>query len=247
VSAAVGGAACLTHSRWAEWPVAPDWQPLVAHFFDSAEGAMLTKRLDARLADGAVVYPPEPLRALQLTPLAEVRVVIVGQDPYHGPGQAEGLSFSVADGMRVPPSLRNIHKELARDMGGLVNPTGSLVAWAKQGVLLLNTCLTVENGLPASHARFGWAGLTTRVLAACSERSPGAVFLLWGGHAQALRAHIDDARHLVLTANHPSPLSALRPPAPFMGCGHFGAANRWLASKGRKEIDWIGDGHKTVA
>jgi uracil-DNA glycosylase len=244
VSAAAAG---LTHSRWAEWPVAPDWRPLVKRFFDSAEGALLTERLEARLAGGAVVYPPEPLRALRLTPLAEVRVVIVGQDPYHGPGQAEGLSFSVSDGMRIPPSLRNIHKELARDMGRAVNPTGSLVGWATQGVLLLNTCLTVEDGLPASHARLGWAGLTTQVLAACSERSPGAVFLLWGGHAQALRTHIDETRHLVLTANHPSPLSALRPPVPFMGCGHFGAANRWLASNGRKEINWMGDSHKTVA
>lgn len=241
------GAARLTHSRWADWPVAADWQPLVADFFSSAEGIALTQRLAARLAQGALVYPPEPLRMLQLTPLSEVRVVIVGQDPYHGPGQAEGLAFSVAGGVRVPPSLRNMHKELVRDLGGALPAHGSLVDWARQGVLLLNTCLTVEDGQPASHARLGWAGFTSKLLAACNAQPQGVVFMLWGGHAQSLRSMVDERSHLVLTANHPSPLSALRPPLPFIGCGHFGHANRWLASGQRKEIEWFTPSQKTVA
>ena len=241
------GAERLTHTRWADWPVAAEWQPLVAHFFASVEGLALTQRLASRLALGAVVYPPQPLRMLQLTPLSDVRVVIVGQDPYHGPGQAEGLAFSVADGVRVPPSLRNMHKELVRDVGGALPSHGSLVDWAQQGVLLLNTCLTVEEGQPASHARLGWAQLASQLLAACNAHTGGVVFMLWGAHAQSLRGLVDERRHLVLTANHPSPLSALRPPLPFIGCGHFSQANRWLASQGRKEIDWLVAGHKTVA
>ena len=241
------GPARLTHTRWAEWPVAADWQPLVADFFGSPEGQALTERLSARLAQGAVVYPPEPLRMLKLTPLSNVRVVIVGQDPYHGTGQAEGLAFSVGGGVRVPPSLRNMYKELARDLGGPLASQGSLVDWARQGVLLLNTCLTVEDGQPASHARWGWAGLTSRLLAACSAGPQGVVFLLWGAHAQTLRGLIDERRHRVLTANHPSPLSALRQPTPFIGCGHFGEANRWLVSQGRKEINWLAVCQKPVA
>lgn len=247
MSTAVEGPASLAHTRWADWPVAPGWRPLVSDFFTSAEGSALTERLASRLAEGAVVYPPEPLRMLQLTPLSDVRVVIVGQDPYHGPGQAEGLAFSVASGVRVPPSLRNIHKELVRDLGGALPAHGSLAGWAQQGVLLLNTCLTVEDGLPASHARLGWAGLTSRLLAACSAHTEGVVFMLWGAHAQSLRGLVDERRHVVLTANHPSPLSALRPPVPFIGCGHFSQANRWLASQRRKEIDWLVASHKTMA
>lgn len=237
----------LTHTRWPDWQVAQDWQPLVSEFFAGAQGQLLMEQLASKLDQGAVVYPPEPLRMLQLTPLNDVRVVIVGQDPYHGEGQAEGLAFSVAGAMRLPPSLRNIYKELVRDFGGSAPARGSLVAWARQGVLLINTCLTVEQGLPASHARLGWEGLTAQLLAACSSHTSGVVFMLWGAHAQSLRALVNEERHLVLTANHPSPLSALRPPIPFIGCGHFSRANQWLVSQGRKEIDWLGVLHETVA
>ncbi len=223
---------------WApeHWPVADDWRPLVDRFLASATGQQLAQFLRERLARGALVYPPKPFRALELTPLAQVKVVILGQDPYHGPGQAEGLAFSVAPGVPMPPSLRNIFKEIARDpllgKSTLPAPTdGSLVRWAQQGVLLLNACLTVEDGRPASHAQRGWEALTDAIVSAVSSLEEPVVFLLWGAHAQAKQgliaaheAHAERSRasHLVLMANHPSPLSAMRPPKPFIGCGHFG-------------------------
>ncbi len=213
------------------WLVAPAWQPLVDHFFQSSVGRELLAFLDQRLQAGAVVFPPLPLRALELTPPDAVRVVILGQDPYHGRGQAEGLAFSVAPGVPFPPSLRNIFKELQRDLGTpiptLPQPGGSLVKWAQKGVLLLNTCLTVEEGQPASHAGKGWERLTDAIIRHVSDAAQPTVFMLWGGHAQGKRALIDTSRHLVLTANHPSPLSAMRPPAPFIGCGHFSQAWAW--------------------
>jgi len=215
----------------AHWPVAPGWQALVDRFFASQTGATLLTFLQQRLADGAIIYPPQPLRALALTPPEAVRVVILGQDPYHGPGQAEGLAFSVAPGVALPPSLRNIFKELQRDLGEPLPPFpvpgGSLVRWARHGVLLLNTCLTVEQGQPASHAGKGWEVLTDAIIKAVSDRSQPVVFMLWGSHAQSKRALIDGSRHLVLCANHPSPFSALRPPVPFIGCGHFSQARAW--------------------
>ena len=218
----------------ADWPVAPDWQPLVDEFFTSAVGRRLLDFLRSRLEQGAVIFPPRPLRALELTPLGAVRVVILGQDPYHGRGQAEGLAFSVAPGVPLPPSLRNIFKEIERDLGrappAFPNPGGSLVKWAENGVLLLNTCLTVEEGRPASHAGKGWETLTDAVIRAVSERERPVVFMLWGAHAQAKRALIDGARHRVLVANHPSPLSARKPPLPFIGCGHFGEAKQFSAA-----------------
>lgn len=153
----------------ADWPVAPGWQPLVGEFFASARGQALRAFLQARLEAGATIFPPRPLRALELTPPEEVRVVILGQDPYHGRGQAEGLAFSVAPGVRLPPSLQNIFKEMQRDLGTpfppFPDPGGSLVKWAKNGVLLLNTCLTVEEGQPASHSGKGWELLTDAVSA----------------------------------------------------------------------------------
>jgi len=215
----------------AAWPVAPGWQPLVTEFFQSAEGRALLDFLQQRLQAGAVIFPPQPLRALQLTAPESVRVVILGQDPYHGRGQAEGLAFSVAPGVALPPSLRNIFTELRRDLGTpfppFPEPGGSLVNWARHGVLLLNTCLTVEAGQPASHAGRGWERLTDAVICKISKDAAPAVFMLWGAHAQGKRALIDASRHLVLTANHPSPFSALRPPAPFIGCGHFSQARAW--------------------
>ncbi len=210
------------------WPVAPGWQPVMDVFFASAHGRKLLDFLRKRLAQGAVIFPPQPLRALELTPPDQVRVVILGQDPYHGRGQAEGLAFSVAPGVRLPPSLRNIFKELQRDLGiqqpPFPVPGGSLVRWASQGVLLLNTCLTVEEGRPASHGGQGWEVLTDAVIRQVSDGMHPVVFMLWGAHAQGKRALIDASRHRVLLANHPSPLSALRPPLPFIGCGHFSRA-----------------------
>ncbi len=215
----------------AQWPVAPGWKPLVDGFFASAKGVQLVDFLRQRLLAGAAVFPPEPLRALHLTPPEAVRVVILGQDPYHGRGQAEGLAFSVAPGVALPPSLRNIFKEIQRDLGELFpefpQPGGSLVKWARHGVLLLNTCLTVEEGQPASHAGRGWEVLTDAIIKEVSDKAQPTVFMLWGAHAQSKRALIDASRHLVLAANHPSPLSALRPPVPFIGCGHFSQARAW--------------------
>ena len=213
------------------WPVAPGWKALTDHFFSGDAGQKLTEFLRNRLAAGAVVFPPQPLFALQLTPPERVRVVILGQDPYHGRGQAEGLAFSVAPGVTLPPSLRNIFKDLQRDLGTpppkFPVPGGSLVRWATHGVLLLNTCLTVEEGLPASHAGKGWERLTDAVIRAVSGGDHPVVFMLWGAHAQSKKALIDGSRHKVLVANHPSPLSALRPPLPFIGCGHFSEARAW--------------------
>jgi len=228
-------------AAWApeSWPVAPDWAGVVTPFWAGADGQRLAAFVQQRLAQGATVYPPQPLRALELTPLSEVRVVILGQDPYHGPGQAEGLAFSVAEGVRLPPSLRNIFKELVREFGGSIPGNGSLQHWARQGVLLLNTSLTVEEGAAASHAGQGWEALTDALIARCAADERPKAFLLWGAHAQAKARFIDAGRHLVLTANHPSPLSALRPPQPFIGCGHFGRVNDWLQTFFQKSVRWL--------
>lgn len=222
----------------ADWVVAPDWQPAVDTFLQSAAGIALGAFITQRLGQGALIYPPQPLRALQLTPLASVRLVILGQDPYHRAGQAEGLAFSVPPGVRLPPSLRNIFVELQRDLGRPVPASGSLAFWAAQGTLLLNTCLTVEEGQPASHAKRGWEALTDALIAQVARRNAPCVFLLWGAHAQAKAALIAQAASAhasqvqVLMANHPSPLSARRGAMPFMGCGHFSKARAWLAGQG---------------
>ncbi len=231
LAANLGTADQLQNADPSAWPVAIGWQALIDHFFSSETGQKLIEFLRGRLDEGAAVFPPQPLRALQLTPPEQVRVVILGQDPYHGRGQAEGLAFSVASGVALPPSLRNIFKELQRDLGVLPPkfpvPGGSLMHWAAQGVLLLNTCLTVEEGKPASHAGKGWELLTDAVIRQVSSGDRPVVFMLWGAHAQSKRALIDGSRHKVLVANHPSPLSALRPPLPFIGCGHFSEARAW--------------------
>ena len=218
-----------------DWPVASGWRPLVEAFFDSPAGRRLLTFLQQRLEAGAVIFPPRPLRALELTPPEEVRVVILGQDPYHGRGQAEGLAFSVAPGVALPPSLRNIFKELERDLGTpppkFPNPGGSLVRWASHGVLLLNTCLTVEEGQAASHSGKGWEDLTDAVIRHAGNAGRPLVFMLWGAHAQSKRSLIDTNMHKLLLSNHPSPLSATKPPIPFIGCGHFGQARAWRLSQ----------------
>ena len=213
--------------------VPPDWRDLTDAFAASAPGQALVQRVEARRQQRAVIYPGDVFAALRLTRRADVRVVILGQDPYHGPGQAHGLAFSVLPGVKLPPSLRNIYKELHRDLGVPIASHGCLTAWAEQGVWLLNTSLTVEDGAAASHATWGWEILTDALIAAVAADAAPKAFLLWGAHAQRKRPLIEAAgtQHLVLTANHPSPLSASRPPQPFIGCGHFGAANRFLGSR----------------
>jgi uracil-DNA glycosylase len=216
--------------------VPPDWRPVVAAWRISPTGQALIDHVERRRAAGAVIYPADPLRALRLTPLAAVRVVILGQDPYHAPGQAEGLAFSVPPGTGLPPSLRNIYTELQRDLGLAPPRSGHLGGWARQGVLLLNTSLTVEQGQPASHAGRGWEGLTDALIETVAAQPRRIAFLLWGAHAQAkapLIERVAPGRHLLLRANHPSPLSARRPPTPFIGCGHFGSLRA-----ARIEVDW---------
>jgi uracil-DNA glycosylase len=232
------GAPRLSSADPADWPVRPGWEALLEPFWRESAGQGLQTFLRQRLAGGAVVYPPQPLRVLGLVEPAAVRVVILGQDPYHGAGQAEGLAFSVAPGVKTPPSLRNIFKELQRDLGLPPPADGSLKRWAQQGVLLLNTTLTVEDGQPASHAGRGWEVLTDALIHCCSEDGASKAFLLWGAHAQKKSGLIDARRHQVLCANHPSPLSASRGPVPFLGCGHFGAVNRWLDSQGQAPVAW---------
>lgn len=242
-------------AAWApeRWAVAQDWDPVINPFLTSEAGQQLGRFIREQLNCGAAIYPPQPFRALALTPLGQVKVVILGQDPYHGPGQAQGLAFSVPQGVRSPPSLRNIFREIARDPELTERATpapedGSLVRWARQGVLLLNTCLTVEEGQAASHAGRGWEVLTDALVTTIATRREPVVFLLWGVHAQAKQnlivargaetAGVNAHQHLVLTANHPSPLSALRTPAPFSGCGHFSRANAFLKAHGCAPIAW---------
>ena len=230
------------------WPVAGDWQPVVDRFLNGAEGRQLAEFVQRRLATGATVYPATPFLALAMTSLAKVTVVILGQDPYHGPGQAHGLAFSVADGVRPPPSLRNILTEVAACSEGGAPPDksqrrgGNLWRWAEQGVLLLNTCLTVEQGLPGSHAGHGWETFADDLVQAVLRRPAPVVFMLWGAQAQARKPLFEPAQNagqcLVLCANHPSPLSARRPPVPFIGCQHFRVANDFLARQGLAPVDW---------
>ena len=184
-----------------------------------------------------IIYPPGKLmfNALNTTPLEQVKVVILGQDPYHGPGQAHGLSFSVPEGIKPPPSLVNIFKEIKRDLE-IENTQGDLSGWAKQGVLLLNSVLSVEQGQAASHQGRGWETFTDRIIALINERCEHVVFMLWGAYAQKKGQYIDSQKHLVLKAPHPSPLSAHRG---LLGCGHFSACNTYLENKHKKTINWL--------
>lgn len=219
-----------------------DWRGRLSTFIAAPACVSLCAYVDERVAVGAAVFPPRPLHALEVTPFADVRVVVLGQDPYHGAGQAHGLAFSVPDGVRPPPSLRNIFLELKGDLGCTLPRSGNLERWARQGVLLLNAVLTVEEGRPGAHAGHGWEAFTDLVIDALAQDALPKVFLLWGAQAQAKQARIESgAGHLVLTANHPSPLSARRPPQPFLGCRHFSRANAFLAGRGRGGIDWCAE------
>lgn len=214
-----------------------DWLGRLGGEFEKDYMVRLRAFLSGELARGRSLHPHgrEIFAAFGLTPLASVRVVILGQDPYHGPGQAHGLSFSVRRGVPVPPSLANIHRELRDDLGHPPPPHGNLEGWARQGVLLLNAVLTVERGRAASHRDRGWETFTDRVVDVLDREGQNLVFLLWGSHAQRKGAGIDAKRHLVLRAPHPSPLSAHRG---FLGCRHFSRANRHLESVGKGQVDW---------
>src|SRR5690606_2909115 len=220
------------------WRSAFDAEPVRRTLHD------LDRFLQGRRDAGAEIFPARPFRALHEVAPQDVKVVLLGQDPYHGPGQAQGLAFSVPDDCRTPPSLRNMFAELKREYAEHYQAQrNSLVRWATQGVLLLNTALTVEARQAGSHARCGWTAVTDAILARVLQEAQPKVFMLWGSHAQArealLNEHPPRGPVHVLKANHPSPLSALRPPRPFIGCGHFAMANRWLEAEGAGGIDWL--------
>ena len=213
------------------------WKAALQGEFDSPYMATLRTFLNAEKAAGKRIFPHSSnwFRALELTPLNDVRVVILGQDPYHGPGQAHGLCFSVQPGVRTPPSLQNIYKEMETDLGVARASHGFLEHWAKQGVLLLNSVLTVEAGQAASHQKRGWEQFTDAIVQTINERPEPVVFLLWGAYAQKKAAFVDESRHLVLRAAHPSPFAAHNG---FFGCKHFSKANDYLIEKGASQIDW---------
>ncbi|MBD59807.1 MAG: uracil-DNA glycosylase [Citromicrobium sp.] len=217
------------------------WRPVLEPVLASPESRRLGGWLRAEAEAGKTIFPPEGcrLRALELTPLDKVKVVILGQDPYHGPGQAMGLCFSVPDGVQPPPSLRNIFRELADDCGIAAPSTGDLTPWAERGVLLLNNSLTVEAGQAGSHAGRGWDAITDACVAAVAERAEPSVFILWGSHAQKKASRIaelnEPTRHCVIRSPHPSPLSAHRG---FFGSRPFSRANAFLEACGRGAIDW---------
>lgn len=215
----------------------PGWKQALASEFSSDYMTRLRAFLLAEKQQGKVVYPPgsQIFNAFEHTPFDQVKVVILGQDPYHGPGQAHGLCFSVPEGVPPPPSLINIFKEISRDFGTPLSRNGNLEHWADQGVLLLNATLTVVQGQAGAHQGKGWERFTDAVIDRLNRERDGLVFMLWGSYAQKKGALIDRQRHLVLTAPHPSPLSAHRG---FIGCGHFSRANSWLQEKGQTPIDW---------
>jgi len=213
------------------------WKKVLLPEFDKPYMQNLSNFLHSQKQQRKVIYPQgdEYFRALELTPIDKVKVVILGQDPYHGENQAHGLCFSVKDGVALPPSLKNIYKEIESDLGIKPSETGFLEGWAKQGVLLLNAVLTVEAGQAASHQGKGWEEFTDSIIHRLNEQDRPIVFMLWGAYAQKKGAFIDKNKHLVLTAPHPSPLSAHRG---FLGCKHFSKANGFLTQHGQKEIDW---------
>jgi len=214
------------------------WKTRLAREFDLPYMQALRQFLLQRKRQGAEIFPPgkEIFNALDSTPFDQVKVVVLGQDPYHGPGQAHGLCFSVQDGVAIPPSLVNIYKEITEDIGSQPPANGNLQHWAEQGVLLLNAVLTVERGQAAAHQGKGWEQFTDRIVSELNGHREGLVFMLWGSYAMKKGAHIDRGRHLVLTAPHPSPLSAHRG---FFGCRHFSKANAWLQQHSQAPIHWV--------
>lgn len=213
------------------------WKEVLKSEFTKPYFLQIATHLKTEKATKAVIYPPGSLifNAFTHTPFEKVKVVILGQDPYHNPGQAMGLSFSVPDGVPPPPSLVNIYKELKQDIGMPVPATGNLTKWAEQGVLLLNAVLTVRANEPASHGKIGWMNFTDAVIRKISEEKKGVVFLLWGRFAQEKQVLIDELKHHVLKAAHPSPLSAHNG---FFGCKHFSRTNELLIKQGLEPIDW---------
>lgn len=215
------------------------WQQVITAEREKPYFQQIEHFVTAERESGKAIYPPEAevFSALDSTPLEQVKVVILGQDPYHGPEQAHGLSFSVRPGIKVPPSLANMYKELATDIQGFTAPEhGYLQGWAEQGVLLLNTVLTVEQGKAHSHAKIGWETFTDRLIEVINQQCEGVVFLLWGAHAQKKGKKIDTARHHVLHSAHPSPLSAYRG---FFGCKHFSQTNKLLEQMNKSPINWM--------
>lgn len=212
------------------------WAEALKDEFEKEYFQKITSYLKHEIASGIVVYPKggNIFKAFDSTPLNRVKVVILGQDPYHGEGQAHGLSFSVQEGVHQPPSLQNIFKELRDDLRIPLPNTGNLELWAQRGVFLLNSVLTVRAGLPASHSKIGWSLFTDRVISILSEKREGVVFMLWGNYARSKRELIDHNKHLVLEAAHPSPLAR----GAFFGCRHFSKANEYLIAKGKDPVNW---------
>jgi len=219
-----------------EVKIEQSWKDALADEFGKPYFESLVRFLHKEKADGQVIYPPgsQIFRAFDLTPVEQVKVVILGQDPYHGPGQAHGLSFSVPAGVPAPPSLKNIFREIETDLGVRMSGYPDLEKWARQGVLLLNAVLTVRGGQAASHSKIGWQEFTDAVIKYISDNCEGVVFMLWGNFARTKAELIDHSRHVVLEAAHPSPLAR----GAFFGCRHFSRANEALASFGRTPIDW---------
>lgn len=213
------------------------WKAALTHEFEQPYFYRIAEFLKVEKASGKIIYPPGPniFHAFDVTPFNKVKVVLLGQDPYHNPGQAHGLSFSVPHGVPAPPSLINIYKEIHSDLGYTPPQHGNLEKWARQGVLLLNAALTVEAHRPMSHSKIGWHEFTNAVISLLSREKEYLVFLLWGGFAKSKQELIDKSKHLILTAAHPSPLSAHNG---FFGCRHFSKANEWLLSQGIEPIDW---------
>lgn len=213
------------------------WKAVLKKEFDQDYFKEIAGFLKREKTEGKIIYPSGSniFRAFDLTSFDEVEVVILGQDPYHNPHQANGLAFSVHEGVAIPPSLVNIYKEIHDDIGAPIPKHGNLEKWAKQGVLLLNAALTVEAHKPMSHSKIGWHHFTNDVIRIISERKDHVVFILWGGFAKSKQELIDKSKHLILTAAHPSPLSAHHG---FFGCHHFSKANKWLAQHGMAAIDW---------
>lgn len=217
--------------------IEPSWKDVLLEEFNKPYFGEIVSFLKKEKQAGKTIYPAGPniFNAFNYTPFDNVKVVIIGQDPYHNPGQAHGLCFSVPDGVQPPPSLINIFKEQQEDLGINMPRTGNLEKWAKQGVLLLNAALTVEAHNPMSHSKIGWHHFTDDVIRAISAKKENVVFILWGAFAKGKQELIDKSKHLILTAAHPSPLSAYNG---FFGCHHFSKANKWLQDKGLKPIDW---------